>query len=117
MRDYERYFDENKRLREIVNSLREEKDTAQSEVKKLKNQYQDRINELNDECNLRLAHMENLLIEGNDKHKFNEEKSYEIMIMQEKIVDKWKTEHKLTVDHYEKVLRNVKTENKHLNEK
>ena len=57
------------------------------------------------------------MIEANEKHKFNEEKSYEIMIMQEKIVDKWKTEHKLTVDHYEKVLRNIKTENKHLSEK
>lgn len=28
MRDYERYFEENKRLRELVNSLRDEKDTA-----------------------------------------------------------------------------------------
>jgi cell division septum initiation protein DivIVA len=28
MRDYERYFEENKRLREVVNSLREEKESA-----------------------------------------------------------------------------------------
>lgn len=27
MKDYERYFEENKRLRELMNSLREEKDT------------------------------------------------------------------------------------------
>ena len=36
MRDYERYFDENKRLKEILNSLRDEKDTAFSEINRLK---------------------------------------------------------------------------------
>ena len=59
MRDYERYFEENKRLREMVNTLREEKDTSYSELKRLKNVYHDRINELNDECNLKIAHLEN----------------------------------------------------------
>lgn len=59
MRDYERFFEENKRLREIVNSLREEKDNALSEVRRLKNIYHDRVNELNDECNLKVAHAEN----------------------------------------------------------
>ena len=117
MRDYERYFDENKRLREIVNTLREEKDTALGEIKRLKNIYHDRVNELNDEYNLKMAHIENKLLESNERHKYNEEKSYEVMMMQERIVEKWKSEHKLTVDHYEKVLRNVKTENRHLNDK
>ena len=32
MRDYERYFDENSRLREIVNTLREEKDAALNDL-------------------------------------------------------------------------------------
>lgn len=98
MRDYERYFEENKRLRELLNSLREEKDNALSEVKRLKNMYHDRVNELNDECNLKIAHLENLLLEAKEKHKFHEEKSYEIMMMQEKISEKLKHEHKLTVE-------------------
>jgi hypothetical protein len=59
MRDYERYFDENKRLRDVINTLREEKDAALSEVKRLKNIYHDRVNDLNDECNLKVAHLEN----------------------------------------------------------
>jgi hypothetical protein len=55
MRDYERYFDENKRLRDLVNTLRDEKDIALSEIKRLKTLYHDRVNELNDECNLKIA--------------------------------------------------------------
>jgi hypothetical protein len=43
MKDYERYFDENKRLRELTNSLREEKDTGLIEIKRLKNIYHDRV--------------------------------------------------------------------------
>ena len=59
MRDYERYYEENKRLREILNTTREEKDIAQGEVKRLKVVFHDRVNELNDECNLKVAHIEN----------------------------------------------------------
>jgi hypothetical protein len=55
MRDYERYFEENKRLRELVNSLRDEKDTALTEIRRMKTVYHDRITELNDECNLKIA--------------------------------------------------------------
>jgi hypothetical protein len=55
MRDYERYFDENKRLRDLVNTLRDEKDIALSEIKRLKTLYHDRVNELNDESNLKIA--------------------------------------------------------------
>lgn len=55
MRDYERYFEENKRLRELLNTTREEKENSYLEVKRLKNLYHDRVNELNDECNLKVA--------------------------------------------------------------
>lgn len=117
MRDYERYFDENKRLRELVNILREEKDNALGEVKRLKSIYHDRVTELNDECNLKMAQVENHLLETKERSKFGEEKSYEVMMMQERIVEKWKCEHRVTVDHYEKVLKGIKAENKHLHEK
>ena len=55
MRDYDRYFVENKRLRELVNTIRDEKDTAISELNRLKVIYHDRVNELTDECNIKLA--------------------------------------------------------------
>jgi hypothetical protein len=98
MRDYERYFEENKRLREVLNTTREEKENAYVEVKRLKNLYHDRVNQLNDECNLKMAHLENQLLESKEKHRFHEEKGFEIMMMQEKIVEKLRNEHKLTVD-------------------
>jgi hypothetical protein len=61
--------------------------------------------------------LENLLLETKEKAKFSEEKSYEVMMMQERIVEKWKNEHKTTCEHYEKVLRGIKAENRHLNDK
>ena len=117
MRDYERYFEENKRLRELVNSLRDEKDIALGEIRRLKSIYHDRVNELNDEYNLKMAQLENHLLETKERSKFSEEKSYEVMMMQERIVEKWKGEHKVTVDHYEKALKAIKAENRHLHEK
>lgn len=55
MKDYDRYYDENKRLRDLLNTVRDEKENAVSEVKRLKTLYYDRVNELNDECNLKIA--------------------------------------------------------------
>jgi cell division septum initiation protein DivIVA len=55
IRDYERFFEENKRLRELVNSLRDEKDTALGEIRRLKSVYHDRVAELADEYNLKMA--------------------------------------------------------------
>ena len=63
MRDYERYFSENKRLRELVNQIRDEKDTSISELNRLKVIYHERVNELNDQCNIKLAQVENSLLE------------------------------------------------------
>ena len=42
-------------MRELQSALRDDKDAALSEVRRLKTLYHDRINELNDECNLKLA--------------------------------------------------------------
>ena len=105
MRDYERYFEENKRLRDVLNTVREEKDVSQTELKRLKNIYHDRVQELNDECNLKIAHLENQLLEAKEKHNFHQEKSMEIMMMQERLAEKLKNEHKLTVDQYERVIK------------
>jgi hypothetical protein len=117
MRDYERYFEENKRLREMVNSLRDEKDTALGEIRRLKAIYHDRVSELNDDCNMKIAQLENHLLETRERAKYGEEKSIEVMLMQERIVEKWKGEHKQTVETYEKAIMGLKAENRHLNEK
>lgn len=88
-----------------------------AEVKRLKSLYHERVNELNDECNLKLAQLENQLLETRERAKFSEEKSYEVMRMQERIVEKWKGEHLATVEHYEKNLKAMKAECRHLQEK
>ena len=93
-RDYHQYFDENKRLREHVNTVRDEKDTAISELKRLKAIHHNRVTELTDECNIKIAHLENQLLENKEKNRHSEEGAYEVMVQQEKIVDKWKKEHK-----------------------
>ena len=104
-------------MRELQSALRDDKDAALSEVRRLKTLYHDRINELNDECNLKLAQLENQLLETRERAKFSEEKSFEVMRMQERIVEKWKSEHHQTVDHYEKTLKGVKAECRHLQDK
>ena len=117
MKDYDRYFVENKRLRELVNTIRDEKDTAISELNRLKVIYHDRINELNDDCNIKIAQLENQLLETKEKHRHTEEGAYEVMVKQEKIVEKWKTEHKSTVEYFEKLNKHLEVENRTLKDK
>lgn len=117
MRDYDRYFVENKRLRELVNTIRDEKDTAISELNRLKVIYHDRVNELTDECNIKLAQVENQLLEQKEKHRHTEEGAYEVMAQQEKIVDKWKEEHKQTRNFYDKSIKQLEVENRMLKDK
>ena len=117
MKDYDRYFVENKRLRELVNTIRDEKDTAISELNRLKVIYHDRINELNDDCNIKIAQLENLLLETKEKHRHTEEGAYGVMVKQEKIVEKWKTEHKSTVEYFEKLNKHLEVENRTLKDK
>lgn len=116
-RDYERYFSENKRLRELVNTIRDEKDTAISELNRLKVIYHDRVNELNDECNIKIAQLENQLLENKEKHRHNEESAYEVMVQQEKISEKWKNEHKKTCTYFEKSMKQFEVENRMLKDK
>lgn len=79
MRDYERYFEINKKLRELVNTIRDEKDTAISELNKLKFIYHERVNELNDESNIKIAQLENQLLQSREKSRSKESASYEAM--------------------------------------
>lgn len=117
MRDYERYFEENRRQRELINQLRDEKESAVSEINRLKLVFHSRINELNDECNVKVAHLENSLLEAKERHKGYEEKAYQVMIHQEKITEKWKDEHKVTVSYFERSLNQLQIENRHLSDK
>ena len=117
MRDYQRYFDDNNSLRELINQLRDEKESAISELNRLKIVFHGRVNELNDECNVKVAHLENQLLESKERHKSYEERAYTVMIQQEKITEKWKEEHRNTVSFYDRSLKQLQIENRHLSDK
>ena len=117
MRDYQRYFDDNNSLRELINQLRDEKESAISELNRLKIVFHGRVNELNDECNVKVAHLENQLLESKERHKGYEERAYNVMIQQEKITEKWKEEHRNTVSFYDRSMKQLQIENRHLSDK
>ena len=76
MKDYERLFDENKRLRDLTNQLRDEKDQAISDLSREKVFQHNRINEVTDDANAKVAHLESILIEMKERHKSYEERAY-----------------------------------------
>lgn len=63
MRDYERLFDENKRLRELTNQLREDKESALAELARNKLHQHNRVNDITDEANAKVASLESQLID------------------------------------------------------
>lgn len=100
-----------------MNLIRDEKDTAISELNRLKVIYHERVNELNDECNIKIAQLENQLLEVKERHRHSESGAYEVMAQQEKMVNKWKNEHKETRSFFEKKMSGLETENGMLKEK
>ena len=80
MRDYERYFDDNKRLRELTNQLRDEKEGALAELNRQKVIFHGRLNELTDESNVKVAHLENMILEMKERYKAHEEQAYHVMV-------------------------------------
>lgn len=116
MKDYERLFDENKRLRDLTNQLRDEKDSSISELARSKTYQHNRLNEVTDEANIKVAHLESLMLEMKERHKAYEERAYSVMINQEKITEKWKTEHRNSVQYFERAVKHLDVENRHLQE-
>jgi hypothetical protein len=116
-RDYQKTFDENLSLKNLVNVLRDQKDKGLSELNKMKHIHMERVNELNDDFNVKLATTENQLMDTRERKKYEEERAYSIMIAQEKVTEKWKLEHKKTVEAYETHMKSLTHENKALREK
>jgi septal ring factor EnvC (AmiA/AmiB activator) len=56
-------------------------------------------------------------LEQKEKHRGHEESAYEVMVKQEKIVEKWKNEHKQTVDYFEQQIKHLQVENRLLKDK
>ncbi len=112
MRDYERLFEENKRLREMNGALRDEKEAALGDVSRLKVTSHNQLNAMQDECNVKVAHLESALIEAREKHKGYEERAYQVISSQEKVTEKWKEEHRRSVQYFERMLAQLQVENR-----
>ncbi len=50
--------------------MRDEKDAALSDLSRTKQSKFERENEVSDECNVKVAHLENLLLESRERSRF-----------------------------------------------
>lgn len=114
IRENDRLSNENKREKELVLQLREEKDSLVNELSKTKTFHHNRVHDLSDEANTRCAHLEEQMLEMKQRHKNYEEKAYCILIAQEKLTEKWKDEHRKTAQYFERVCKDLEVENRHL---
>ena len=54
------------------------------------------------------------MLEMKNRHKAFEERSYTVMISQEKLTEKWKDEHRKSQMYFERVVKGLEVENRHL---
>lgn len=52
-----------------------------------------------------------------ERHKAYEERAYTAIVSQEKIAEKWKDEHSNTVGFYNRNIKQLQIENRHLSDK
>jgi len=113
-RENDRLLTENKRDKELVMQLREEKDSLVSELTKTRAFNSNRVHDLQDEANSRCAHLEEQMLEMKQRHKQYEERAYNILIAQEELTEEWKDEHRKTAHNFELVCKDLEVENRHL---
>lgn len=94
--------------------MREEKDTTVAELQRTKTYQHNRLNEVTDEANTKVAHLEQIMLEMKQRHKAYEEKAYSVMINQEKLTEKWKDENRKSSHYFERVVKNLEVENRYL---
>ena len=114
LKENHRLIDENKRERDLINQLREEKDQAVSDLARNKTYQHNRVNEVTDEANTKVAHLEQMMLEMKERHKAYEERAYTVMIQQEKLTEKWKDEHRKSTAYFERAVKHLEVENRHL---
>ena len=101
----------------MVQVLREEKDEAHSESQRAKSLMQQRVEEVSSECNVKLAKAEEAVIEARERHRFHEEKAFQVMQLQERLTEKWRQEHRQTVECFGRQIEALKRDKRSLEEK
>ena len=77
--DYQRYFDENSRLKDLIRQLKVDKESAQSEITRIKSQYIQQIENLTDESSKKIAMLQTQIQEDNEEKKTIESQDYRII--------------------------------------
>ena len=85
--------------------LSRERESLIREINLLKEDLYQRVEEVKEVYGSKIANLELLLSEAKDRHRESEEKAYELYRAQEKVSEKWKTEHMSTVGYFEKVIQ------------
>lgn len=54
------------------------------------------------------------MIDLKERHKGYEERAYGVIVNQEKMTEKWKDEHRKSVQYFERAIKHLEVENRHL---
>ena len=85
--------------------LARERESLIKEINQLKEDLYLKVEEVKEVYSSKIKNLEFLLAEVKDRHRESEEKAYELYRAQEKVSEKWKTEHMSTVGYFEKVIQ------------
>ena len=98
--DYHRYYDENKLLKEHLSQVWEEKDHAFSEMNQMRATNQERYDELLESSNKKVAALTTKLQQALEQQWEKENESYDVIWRQEGLINKWKHQHLMSVEHF-----------------
>lgn len=90
--DYTVYYEENNWLKSHLHQVKEQKDNAQAEINRLKQNHFTRVEELEEDAKDKLAKLHSILAQERDHNKTKESESYEVIWRQEQLILKWKHE-------------------------
>ena len=85
--------------------LARERESLTKEINQLKEDLHQQVEDLKAVYSSKIKNLEFLLAEAKDRHRESEDKAYELYRAQEKVSEKWKTEHMSTVGYFEKVIQ------------
>lgn len=63
---------------------------------------------------MKVAHLEGIILDLKERHKSYEDKAYSVIISQEKVTEKWKDEHRKSVQYFERLVNQIQVENRML---
>jgi chromosome segregation ATPase len=97
--------EDGQRLENQKDDLLRERESLIREVGFLKEDLFVKVEEVKEVYSAKINSLEAQLQEVRDRHRESEEKAYELYRAQEKVSEKWKTEHMSTVGYFEKLIQ------------